>query len=43
VDFPHQIWIAEVQLIVAAIYIHALGIEHGTHRTIDYMDGVGIK
>jgi len=38
-----QIGRAEVQLVVTAINVDALGVEHRTHRAVDYEDTVSGK
>jgi hypothetical protein len=42
-DLSHQIGIAQVQFVVAAIDVNALGVEHRTHRAIEDVNPVGVK
>ena len=43
VNLAHQIGIAEIQLVVAAIDVDALGIEHRAHRAVEDVDAVGFE
>ena len=42
-NLAHQIGIAEIQFVVAAINVDALCIEHRPHRAIEDVDGVAVK
>jgi len=39
-DLAYQIWVAEIQLVVAAVDVDTLGIEHRTHRAVDDVDTI---
>jgi hypothetical protein len=38
VHFQHDLWIAEIQLVVALVDEDALGVEHRPHRAIEEVD-----
>ena len=42
-NLADQVGRAEVQLVVTAINVDALGVEHGTHRAVDDEDAVSGK
>ena len=43
VDLAHEIGITQVQLVVAAIDIDALGVEHRAHRAVEDVNAVGFE
>src|SRR5688500_7413115 len=43
VNLLDEIGITEIQLVVAAIDVDALGVEHGTHRAVHDVDAIGVE
>ena len=42
-DLAHQVGITEIQFVVAAIDVDALGVEHRAHRAVEDVNAVGIE
>ena len=42
-NFRDEVGTTEIQLVVAAIDIDALGVEHCPHRPVDDVDAIGVE
>ena len=43
VNLAHEVGVAQIQFVVAAIDVDALGIEHRAHRAVEDVDAVGFE